>query len=429
MREGAVSARSEAPRADTEATRKPRLLFVLPIVPWPIRRNGISLRFAPVIDYLAQRYELDVLVLAEEDEALPSSSSLRQQGTGLAVLEVPITTLPRWLRRTKTVCYRLWPWSPPASSSRYDGERLERALLSYLEGREYTVVIWAARHLDIACRIRRRFTHTRFVIDVVDSPALYLFRNADANRLVRMLTRYDGWKWRRLEQQAREAFDATIYISNIDAQVVNEARTGRVHVIPNGIFYADAPPLATTPASGRTIGFLGNMAYPPNISAALRLAQRIFPRILATLADATLLIIGRDPAPAISQLAGPRISVTGTVDNIWPYIARANVFVFPMIEGTGLQNKILEAMYASVPVVTTSIAANGMNARSGEQLLVGDTDDELVAQVLKVLGDSQYGAALAGRARAFVLREFSWSAILPRYEAIVAPRSTSQQAQ
>ena len=424
MPEGAVTVRSQAPRADTDSTRKPRLLFVLPIVPWPIRRNGISLRFAPVIDYLAERYELQVLVLAEDDERLPSSTPLEQQRTGLAVLEVPISS-PRWLRRIKTLCYGLSPWSPPLSSSRYDGGRLERALLRYLDGKDYSAVIWAARHLEVACRIRRRFTQTRFVIDVVDSPALYSFRNAAGNRLVRMLTRYDGWKWRRQEQRAREAFDATIYISNVDAQAVHAGRTARVHVVPNGIFHADAPPLTTAPASGRTIGFLGNMAYPPNISAALRLAQRIFPRILATLADATLLIIGRDPVPAISHLAGPRISVTGTVDNIWPYITQANVFVFPMIEGTGLQNKILEAMYASVPVVTTSIAANAMDARSGEQLLVGDTDEEIVAQVVKVLGDWQYSTALAGRARAFVLREFSWPAILPRYEAIVAPCNAS----
>jgi glycosyltransferase involved in cell wall biosynthesis len=427
MREGATAC-SAALRADTDGTRKPRLLFVLPIVPWPIRRNGISLRFAPVIDYLAQRYELAVLVLAEEDEPLPSSSSLQQQRIELALLEVPITSLPRWLRRIKTMCYVLSPWSPPLSSLRYDRRRLERALLGYLDGKNYSVVIWAARYLEVACRIRRRFTQTRFVIDVVDSPALFSFRSAPANRLERMLVRYDGWKWRRQEQQAREAFDATIYISNVDAPVGQAGRTARVHVVPNGIFHADAPPLATADASGRTIGFLGNMDYPPNISAALRLAQRIFPRILTTLADATLLIIGRDPAPAISQLAGPRISVTGTVDNIWPHITRANVFVFPMIEGTGLQNKILEAMYAGVPVVTTSIAANAMEARSGEQLLVGDSDEEIVAQVVKLLGDRQYGTELAGRARAFVLRHFSWPTILPRYEAIVAPRNTSQLA-
>jgi glycosyltransferase involved in cell wall biosynthesis len=170
------------------------------------------------------------------------------------------------------------------------------------------------------------------------------------------------------------------------------------------------------------------MSYPPNVSAALRLAHRVFPRIQSRLTDATLLIIGRDPAPEIRQLAGPAISVTGTVDDIWPQITRANVFVFPMIEGTGLQNKILEAMYAGVPVVTTPIAAAGMRAGSGEQLLIAESDDEIAEQALKLLGDAPFSAALAARARSFVLREFSWSAILPQYEAIVAPVASAPVA-
>jgi len=136
-----------------------------------------------------------------------------------------------------------------------------------------------------------------------------------------------------------------------------------------------------------------------------------------------LLIIGRDPAPEITRLSSPAISVTGTVDNIWSYIARANIFVFPMVEGAGLQNKLLEAMYAGIPIVTTSIAADGVGATSGEQLLVADTDDEIAEQVVKVLCDPEYSARLAERARSFLTREFSWSAILPRYEAIIAPPS------
>ncbi len=112
------------------------------------------------------------------------------------------------------------------------------------------------------------------------------------------------------------------------------------------------------------------MSYEPCISAALRLAERIFPRIRSRLGDATLLIIGRDPVPSIRRLDGAAISVTGTVENIWPYVVSANIFVFPMFEGSGLQNKILEAMYAGVPVVTTPIAAASIGATSGEQLLV-----------------------------------------------------------
>jgi len=421
MHDVAAAGSNEALRPRTENARKPSLLFVLPIVPWPIRRDGISLRFAPIIAHLAQHYEVDILVLAEEDEPLPSSRSL-EQCHALDIIPVPMTSLPRWLRRIRAAWYGISPLGPPLSFSRYATRLLDRALLSYLEDKDYSVVIWATRHLDVACRICQRYPRTRFVIDVVDSPALFSFRNASTNLGLRLVTRYEGWKWHRLERRAQEAFDATIYISNVDAQVVRAGPAARVHVVPNGIFHADAPPLAATVPPGRTVGFLGNMSYEPNISAALRLAQRIFPRILSRLGDATLLIIGRDPAPVISQLGGPGISVTGTVDNIWPYIARANVFVFPMIEGTGLQNKILEAMYARVPVVTTRIAANGMGAGNGEHLLVGDTDDEIAGHALKILCDSQYSADLAERARAFVLREFSWPAILPRYEAIIAPR-------
>jgi glycosyltransferase involved in cell wall biosynthesis len=92
-----------------------------------------------------------------------------------------------------------------------------------------------------------------------------------------------------------------------------------------------------------------------------------------------------------------------------------------MIEGAGLQNKILEAMYACIPVVTTPIAADGIGATSGEQLLVADSDDGIAEHVVRLLCDPQYAARLAQQARSFVMCEFSWPAILPRYDAIVAP--------
>ncbi len=413
-----VTAHNQAQHAEARSVPRARLLLVLPILPWPIRRNGFSLRFAPIVDYLSQRHELDVLVLAEEDEVVPRTW-LFQRCHSLVVMRVPVPLLPPILRKIRTACRALWPWGAPLDSSGYSRRRLEQLLLEYLDNKGHSTVIWTARHLDIVCRIRRRYPQTRFVIDIVDSPSLLSFRrHASAGPVLRALNRYNAWKWRRLETKVREVFDASIYISDVDAHAVRGGRVSRIHVVPNGIFEADAPPMAKAPPANRTIGFLGNMSYRPNISAVLRLAQHIFPQILTSLADAKLLIIGRDPAPAIRQLRSPAISITGTVDNIWPWIVRANVFVYPMIEGTGLQNKILEAMYAGIPVVTTPLAANGIGARNGEQILVADTDDEIVEQVLKVLTDPAYAARLADEARAFVMREFSWPSILPRYEAI-----------
>lgn len=293
-------------------------------------------------------------------------------------------------------------------------------MLQYQIDKTYTGIIWATNHLEVACRIRRRYPRTRCVIDLIDSPTLYSARDASTHPVFGRLTRYTGWKWRRLERKVRKVFDATIYVSSVDARAVGTDDMARVHVVPNGVFHADAPPLAKAPASNKVIGFLGDMSYVPNISAALRLAERIFPRIRSTLGDAKLLIIGRDPVPSIRRLDSATIKVTGTVENIWPHVTSANVFVFPMFEGSGLQNKILEAMFAGVPVVTTSIAAAGLGATSGEQLLVADSDEEIATQTIKLLCDPAYSNPLTAEARTFVMREFSWPAILPRYAAIVA---------
>ena len=422
IRHDPVAPSVAGPQLKTPVIPQARALVVLPVVPWPIRRNGISLRFAPIVEFLSQRYALDLLVLAEEDALLEPSGALHGCQT-TEVIQVPIASLPAWLRKIRSFGHSLSPWGAPLGSAGVAHHRLERIVLSYLMDRRYSVVVWATKHLEIACRIRRRYPRTRFVSDLIDSPTLFSMRDASTHPIFGKLTKYNGWKCRRLERKVRHTFDATIYISNVDARTAGSDDMARVHVVPNGIFHADTPPLAKDSSAENVIGFLGDMSYQPNISAALRLAERIFPRIQSCIQDASVLIIGRDPAPPIKRLDSAHISVTGTVANIWPFIARSSIFVFPMFEGAGLQNKILEAMYAGVPIVTTAIAAASIGATSGAELLVADTDEQLAAQAIKLLNEPEYGRELAQRARGFVMREFSWPAILSRYAAIVTGTS------
>jgi glycosyltransferase involved in cell wall biosynthesis len=405
-----------------ERHRKPRLLLVLPIVPWPARRNGISIRFAPIITRLVETYDVDLLVLAEDPET-PVAEGPLQQCRSVTVLDVPMQVMPAWLRKIRTLCVGLSPWGAPFGSLRPVARaKLRKRLVSHLRANDYSTVVWGGFYLDIACAVRRAFPGIRFVIDVIDSPTLLFSRAKSTPPLLRLLSGYTAWKWRRLERQAQDTFDATIYISRIDALAARGEPSTRVHTIPNGVFVADAPHRVSKEArAGKVIGFLGDMSYAPNISAVLRLAQRLFPKVLQTVPETRLLIIGRNPAPEIRALQGAGITVTGTVEDIWPYIAQTDVFVFPMVEGAGLQNKILEAMHAEVPVITTSLAATGLGAVNAQQLLIGDTDEELVAHILRLLGDEQFSHQLAARAREFVNDEFAWKSILARYEALLAP--------
>src|SRR5579859_7019196 len=130
-----------AQRYETRTAPKARLLLVLPVAPWPIRQNGISVRFGPIVDYLAQRYELDLLVLADNDA--PQPTDFPEQHPPVTVIKVPISSDPAWLRRVKTVLLTLAPWGAPHGRLRYSQPSLERAVAGYLRDRDYSGIIWA----------------------------------------------------------------------------------------------------------------------------------------------------------------------------------------------------------------------------------------------------------------------------------------------
>jgi len=398
-----------------------RVLFVLPIVPWPVRRNGISLRFAPLIGYLAEKHQLDIIIVADEREALVSEWPLTLCHS-VTLLDTPYRAISGWSRRVRTLLLGLLPWGPPLGSMQHvDRRKFVRQLTALVNCEDYDSIVWASRHLEVACALARRCPNVRLVADLVDSPSLQAERLLSSPVSVRWLRNYGSWKLRRLERRVQQTFDATIYVSQVDAQTVR-SRHAQVHVVPNPIYAADFNSTAHA-ASGthHVIGFLGNMSYGPNVSAALRLATRIFPLVQAQAADASVLIIGRDPAPAVRDLQCSNIHITGTVDNTWPWVSKVDVFVFPMLEGSGLQNKILEAMFAGVPVITTGIAASGLGALNSRHLLIGETDDEIALLILRVLTQPQLASQMAARARAFVLEQFSPPAVFAQYEALLLP--------
>ena len=191
------------------------------------------------------------------------------------------------------------------------------------------------------------------MFDCVDSPLLTYVRANAAKGDHTLLTRLDQWKTRLWERRLVTNADASIYISSIDAGAAFDGKNTRSVMLRNGIFAEDYPKATSEPPEGpRYLGFLGHMGYRPNIDAAVRLHDDIFKPLQREIPDLKLMIIGRAPDPAVLRLAAPDVVVTGAVENIWEYIAKITVFAFPLSSGAGLQNKLLEAMYAGRPVVT-----------------------------------------------------------------------------
>jgi glycosyltransferase involved in cell wall biosynthesis len=202
--------------------------------------------------------------------------------------------------------------------------------------------------------------------------------------------------------------------------------SANIRVIPNGVdvSYWSAKEIAearcqTSQSDPKpTILFVGSMDYHSNIDAVRWFSRVAWPEIARNHPDLEFTIVGRDPAPAVRALASDRIHVTGTVDDVRPFYASAVVAVVPLRSGSGTRLKILEAMAAGVPVVSTRMGAEGLEADHDVHLLLADTGPEIAAAVRHLASSAETRRRLSQSARALVCRIYDWAAIGSRLYGI-----------
>jgi len=216
----------------------------------------------------------------------------------------------------------------------------------------------------------------------------------------------------RFEASLSSRFDRSLVSSVRDAEAFVELagreRSRRVVPLPNGVDLEYFRPGQTTPEP-ETILFSGKISYHANEAAALELARRIMPIVWAARPNARLVIAGKDPSEAIRLLSrDPRITVTGYVEDLRPFFWSATVVVAPLVYGTGIQNKVLEAMASGVPVVASRQACAGIGAPVGRALLVGSEPGEIAAHVLALFRDPERRADLAAAGRRYVQSHHDW---------------------
>jgi len=255
----------------------------------------------------------------------------------------------------------------------------------------------------------------RRLLELIDSETLGAERAQPETWRTRLRSRLAAIE----ERRAMEGFDAVTTVAAADAaRLRNLAPSARVDVVPNGV---DVVRFRTDPDVKRSLSalvFVGAMSYPPNVAAMRYFSTEILPLVHRTRPDVRLTIVGRDPAPEVRALASPSIEVTGEVEDVRPYLSVASLFVAPMISGSGIKNKVLEAMAMECPVVATPLAVEGLPVRSGEHALVADTADRFAAAVVQLLADAEERSRVGTSGRALVEANYTWDACAARYDRL-----------
>jgi len=255
------------------------------------------------------------------------------------------------------------------------------------------------------------------VIDFIDALSLNMHRRATQERWpMKWLFHLETRRMARYEQELVSSFDQQIVSSPLDKEAIGASET--LHVIPNGVNIEDFP-YTENGREDSLILFTGRMGYFPNAEAAIYFATQVFPLVRRQIPNARFLIVGADPPRRVRKLARlPGVEVTGYVPRVQDYLARATVAVAPMQAGTGIQNKVLEAMASGVPVVATPCALGGIEALDGEHLLVADDADGLADQVVRLLRDPTLRRRLARNARQLVEEKYTWERSVAMVEEV-----------
>ena len=245
-----------------------------------------------------------------------------------------------------------------------------------------------------------------------------------ASFITRPIFNMEYRRLKRYEAAIFEDFDVKTIISEPDRDLFPHPKRNEILIIPNGVDHDYFMPQEKE--KQYDLVFTGNMSYPPNVNAVEYLADEIMPIVWKTLPDVKLYIAGATPDPKVKKAASERILVSGWLDDIRDAYAQSHVFIAPMRIGTGLQNKLLEAMSMRLPAITSPLANASLGAKSNEEILIGSNAEEMAQHIIILLTDTQKAKQVAQAGYNFTNRVYDWGKATAIMEHAMALTLNSQ---
>jgi len=252
-------------------------------------------------------------------------------------------------------------------------------------------------------------------IDYQDIFSYGMKRRADiASFVTRPIYNMEYRRLARYEAAIFDDFDIKTIISEPDRKLFPHENRDEILIIPNGVDHDFFKPMERE--KKYDLVFTGNMSYPPNVNSVEYLANEILPIVWKSRPETTLYIAGATPDPKVKKAASDKIIVSGWLDDIRDAYAQSRVFIAPMRIGTGLQNKLLEAMSMRLPAITSPLANASLGAKPDEEILIGNNAQEMAQHILTLLTDTEKAEQIAQAGFDFTNRVYDWGKATERLE-------------
>ena len=376
------------------------ILYIAHRIPFPPDKGEKIRAFHQICQLAAAAHTVHVACLIDDPRDFPAVAGLREHCASLDHVLLA-------KRRARLLAAGALLGRSPLSVAGFGSRALARKIDARLRTTPIDrIFVYSSQMAQYVSGV----SHIPRVIDFVDVDSDKWRLYAEHHRFpLSWVYRLESRRLAAYEERVARSFDGSILVTEREARLLRRRVPDHpISVVANGVdleYWKPGPPRA--PAEPVLV-FTGVMNYLPNVDAVEFFCREVLPIVAREEPRVRFFVVGRNPSRRVQALGQSNVVITGEVPDVRPYLAQAAVAVAPMRISRGVQNKILEAMAAGLPVVTTTEAIGGTEATAGDGVRVADAPGEFAARVLELLRDDALRADCARRARQYVERCHSW---------------------
>ncbi|MDT8307195.1 MAG: glycosyltransferase family 4 protein [Anaerolineae bacterium] len=410
-----------------------KILFLTQVLPYPLV-GGPKIRAYYMLRHLAQQHEVTLVSFVRTDDRPEDVAHLAQ--VCAAVHTVPMVRSR--LRDGRALLASLLS-GQPAAITRDRVPAMERLLARLVRETAFDVVhadqtAMAQYALHASDQSAAQGHRPRTLLDQHNAMYLLVARQAAFERgPARLIWRREARLFRSYELGLLRDFDHILWVTEDDLEAAARLAVAEGDNVAFDRAKQTVVPICVDPqgveavvpaADAAEIVHLGTMFWPPNVEGVLWFAEQVLPLLLRELPDAHLTVAGKGPPPAVQALAEPgsplcgHVDVAGFVPDARPLLQQTRAFIVPVRAGGGMRVKIVDGWQWALPVISTTIGAEGIQTRNGENILLADSPEAFAAAVVRVLTDDRSAAALRANGRRWVETHYNWRTVYP---ALVDP--------
>lgn len=382
-----------------------KIFVILPRVPYPLEK-GDKLRAFHILKHLKKNNEIFLFAVTEDEIHQEAYKKIDEIAHHIEIF--PISKL----KIAKNLLRALFSDKPFQVAYYYD-QKIKKRIDNLVDD---------FRPDHLFCQLVRMAEYAKDInvsktLDYIDAISINMkHRNKSDSIFLAPIFNMEYKRLARYERDIAKIFNAKIITSEIDKNAISK-QANDIEVIPNGIdtlFY-----YPSIQKKEFELLFTGNMSYEFNIVAARYIAIKVLPLLIKEYPNIKLVIAGANPSKQVLSLQNKNVEVTGWVEDLRDVYNRASIFIAPMQSGTGIQNKLLEAMAMQLPAISSSLSNNAIGAENNKQIIIADTPDECAQAIRRFLSDKEFADYIAEEGRKYVEANFSWPRAAQKIEKLM----------